>query len=89
MTTRRILLAVATVSAVLLVAIGAGRASYPTADGERPCPDRVWKSAVQGLTDDATDPFYTCTAQSQQRVFAVAAALMGLVLISGILARRD
>lgn len=85
MTTRRILAAVAAVSVVLLVAIGASRASV----GGQPCPDRVWKAAATGLGDDASDPSYACTAESQERVFAVAGGIMGLVLISGILARRD
>lgn len=89
MTTRRILIAVAAVSAVLLVAVGASRASYETGDGKQPCPDRVWTAAVQGLGDDSRDPYYACTVESQERVFAVAGGLMGLVLISGILARRD
>ncbi|TAL12842.1 MAG: hypothetical protein EPN99_16520 [Frankiales bacterium] len=89
MTTRRILIAVAAVSVVLLVAIGSSRVSYSTADGEQPCPDRVWKAAATGLGDEASDPFYACTAQSQERVFAVAAGIMGLVLISGTLSRRD
>lgn len=89
MTSRRILAAAAAISVVLLVAIGSSRASYPTAEGEQPCPDRVWKSAAQGLTDDASDRFHACTAEAQERVYAVAAALMGLVLISGILARGD
>jgi hypothetical protein len=85
MTTRRILIAVLAISAVLLVAIGSSRASV---DGQ-PCPDRVWKAAAQWLTDDASDPFYACTAKAQERVFAVAGGIMGLVLISGILSRRD
>lgn len=89
MTTRRILGAVAAISVVLLVAIGTSRVTYPTAAGEQPCPDRVWKAAAAGLGDDPSDPFYACTAESQERVFAVAGGIMGLVLISGILSRRD
>ena len=85
MTTRRILSVAAAVSVLLLVAIGASR---PTVGGE-PCPDRVWRAAVTGLGDDSGDPYYACTAASQERVFAVAGGLMGLVLISGVLARRD
>jgi len=83
-TSRRLLVAVAAISVVLLVAIGSSRA---TVDGT-PCPDRVWKSATQGLTAQPGDPGYACAAASQQRVFAVAAGLMGLVLISGLLSRR-
>lgn len=88
MTPRRILITAAAISVVLLVAVGSSHVSYPTADGEQPCPDRVWKAAVRGLTDDASDPFYACTAESQERVFAVAGGIMGLVLISGLLGRR-
>lgn len=89
MTSRRLFAAVAAISVVLLVAIGSSRVSYPTADGDQPCPDRVWKAAAQGLADDSRDPFYICTVESQERVFAVAGGIMGLVLISGILSRRD
>lgn len=85
MRSSRLLAAVAVVSLVLLVAIGTSRASV---NGE-PCPDRVWKSAAQGLTAQPGDPGQPCAAASQERVFAVAAALMGLVLISGLLSRRD
>ena len=89
MTPRRILSAVAAISVVLLVAVGSSRASYPVADGEQPCPDRVWRAAVEGLADDSRDPFYVCTVESQERVFAVAGGIMGLVLISGVLSRRE
>lgn len=89
MTTRRILSAVAAISVVLLVAIGSSRVDYPVGDGEQPCPDRVWKAAATGLGDDSRDPLYVCTVESQERVFAVAGGIMGLVLISGILSRRD
>lgn len=85
MSSPRLLAAAAVVSVVLLVAIGSSRA---TVNGE-PCPDRVWKAAVQGLTSEPGDPGQPCAAASQERVFAVAAALMGLVLISGLLSRRD
>lgn len=85
MTPRRILIAVAAISVLLLVAIGSSR---PSVEGQ-PCPDRVWKAAAQGLADDASEPLYACTAQAQERVFAVAGGIMGLVLISGILSRRD
>ena len=84
MSNRRLLIAVAVVSAVLLVAIGASRVSV----GGEPCPDRVWKAAAEGLAAEPGDPGYACAVESQQRVFAVAAGLMGLVLISGLLSRR-
>ena len=89
MTTRRILVAAAVVSVLLVVAAGVTRASYPTADGDTTCPDRVWRSALQGTGEDRATPDGLCTAASQERLFAVAAALMGLVLISGLLSRRD
>lgn len=74
--------AVAVVSLVLVVAVGASR---PSAGGTR-CPDRVWSSALDGLTDRAPEP---CAAQALDRIYAVSAGLMGLVLISGLLSRRD
>lgn len=84
MTSRRLLAAVAAVSLVLLVAIGASRAEVRGT----PCPERVWRTAAQGLTAEPGDPGYACAVASQERVFAVAAALMGLVLVSGLLSRR-
>lgn len=90
MPSHRLLWLVAAVSLVLVVAAGASRASYPVAGGEAPCPDRVWRSALEGLADDSSDPGYACTVASQERLFAVAASLMGLVIVSGLLSRgRD
>lgn len=85
----RLLAAAAVVCVALVVAVSLTRASYPVAGGEARCPDPVWRSAVQGTGEDRSTPEALCTAESQQRLFAVAAALMGLVLISGLLARRD
>ena len=85
MTARRLLAAVAVVSVVLVVAIGASRVSI----GGQPCAERVWKAAVEGLTDRPGDPRYACSRESQERLFAVAAGLMGLVLVSTLLNRRD
>lgn len=82
MSPRRLLWLVAAVSLVLVVAVGA---SYPSAGGSR-CPERVWSTALDGLTDAAPTP---CAAQAMERVYAVGAGLMGLVLISGLLSRRD
>jgi hypothetical protein len=79
---RRLLVLTALLGVVLVVAVGA---SHATVGGTR-CPDRVWSSALEGLTDRDPDP---CAAQSQQRVYAVAGGLLGLVLISGLLSRRD
>lgn len=78
----RLLLLVAVVSVVLVVAVGA---SYPSVDGVR-CPERVWSAALDGLADQAPEP---CAAQSMHRVYTVAAALMGMVIISGLLSRRS
>ncbi len=81
MPSRRLLWIVAAVAVVLVVAVGVSR---PTVGGE-PCPDRVFSAALDGLTDRAPEP---CAAQAMDRVYAVAAGLMGLVLISGLLSRR-
>lgn len=89
MSQRSLLVAVAVVSVALVVAAGLTRASYPVAGGEAPCPDRVWRSALQGTGEDRSTPQGVCTARSQERLFMAAAALMGLILISGILHRRD
>lgn len=89
MSQRSLLLAVAVVSVALVVAAGLTRTTYPAAGGEQPCPDRVWLSAFQGTGEDRSTPQGVCTAQSQERLFLVSAALMGLVLISGLLSRRD
>lgn len=84
----RLLVAVAVVGVVLVVAVGLTRASYPVpGGGEAACPDRVWRSALQGTGEDRSTPQGICTAQSQERLFSVAAGLMGLVLISGLLDR--
>lgn len=88
MSSRRVLVLVAVVSVLLVVAIGASRVTYEVNGVEVACPDRVWSSAVKGIADDSSDPGYACTVESQQRLFAVAAGLMGLVMISGLLSRR-
>ena len=85
----RLLVGVAVVSVLLVVAVGLTRVSYPVDGGTARCPDPVWRSAVQGTGEDRGTVEGLCTAESQQRLFTVAAALMGLVLISGLLARRD
>lgn len=85
MTDRRLLIGVAAVCLVLLVAIGLSRVSV----GGEPCGDRVWPAAVDGLAERPGDPGYACARESQERLFAVAAGLMGLVLVSGLLSRRD
>jgi hypothetical protein len=83
--TRRLLVLVAAVSVVLVVAVGASRSTYEVGGQEVTCPERVWSSALQSLTDRAPGP---CAAAAQSRLFAVTASLMGLVLISGLLSRR-
>lgn len=75
----RLLWIVAAVSVVLVVAVGV---SYP-GDG---CPDRTWSAALDGLTDQAPE---ACAARALDRIYAVGAGLMGLVLISGLLSRRE
>lgn len=86
MPSRRLLAVVAVLSVVLVVAAGATRISYEVDGREVACPKRVWSSALESLTDRDRDP---CAAGAQSRLFAVAAGLMGLVLISGLLSRRD
>jgi hypothetical protein len=75
----RLLWIAAAVSVVLVVAVGA---SYPGAG----CEERVWSAALDGLADRAPEP---CAARARDKVYAVGAGLMGLVLISGLLSRRD
>lgn len=75
---RRVLWTVAVVSLVLVVAAGA---SSPGAG----CPDPTWVAALDGLTDRVPE---RCAARALDRLYAVAAALMGLVLVSGLLSRR-
>ncbi len=86
MPSRSLLAVVAVLSVVLVVATGATRISYDVDGREVACPERVWSAALEGLTDRDPDP---CAAGAQSRLFAVAAGLMGLVLISGLLSRRD
>jgi hypothetical protein len=78
---RRLLLLVTAVGVVLVVAVGA---TYPTVGGAR-CPERVWSAALDGLADRTPDP---CAAQSLDKVYAVAAGVLGLVLVSTLLTRR-
>ena len=89
MSQRRLLIGVAVVSVALVVAAGLTRLTYPAAGGDAPCPDQAWRSALQGTGEDRSSPEGICTAQSQERLFLVAAALMGLVLVSGLLSRRE
>lgn len=87
MTPRRLLVLVAVVSTVLVLAAGLSRASYSVGGVEQPCPERVWSAALDGLTTPRGEPVDPCAAASQARLFTVGAALMGLVLISGLLGR--
>ena len=88
MTSRRLLVLVGVVAVVLVAAISLSRVTYEVDGVEVSCPERVGVAAAKGLTDDSGDPGYACTLESQQRLFAVAAGVMGLVLISGLLSRR-
>ena len=90
MTSRRLLVLAAAVGVVLVLAAGSSRASYSVGGVERSCPERVWSSALDGLTTPRGEPVEACGAASRDRLFTVAIALMGLVLVSGLLARvRD
>ena len=81
MAPRRLLVLVALLALVLLVTVGGSRASV----GGVACPDPVWQAALDGLTEQSPD---ACESQSMERFYAVAAGLMGLVLITGLLSRR-
>jgi hypothetical protein len=78
---RKLLVVVSLVALALVLAVGLSRGSV----GGAPCPDRVWSAALSGLTDRAPDP---CEAQALDRLYAVSAGVLGLVLISGLLSRR-
>lgn len=77
----------AVVSLVLIVATAVSRVELAGAGGPVPCPERVWSSLVAGADDGSLEQ--ACTLAAQERMFRVAAALMGLVLISGLLNRRQ
>ena len=82
----RVLLSAATAVGILLVVVaGLSRVSYDAGGEQVQCPDRVFSSALESLTDRAPD---ACAAAAQDRIYGVAASLMGLVLISGLLSRR-
>lgn len=84
---RRLLVAVAAVCTLLVVAAGASRVSYSDGGVDRPCPERVWSSALDGLTTARGEPVEACAVASRDRLFTVAIALLGLVLVSGLLVR--
>lgn len=86
MSTRVLLSLVAVIGLVVVLAAGLGRVSYTVGGEQVSCPDRVFTSAVEALTDQNPDP---CAGAAQDRLYAVGAGLMGLVLISGLLARRS
>ncbi len=77
----------AAVSAVLVLVAGASRATYVVGGVEQTCPERVWSAALEGLTAARGEPVDACAAASQRRLFTVSFALMGLVLVSGLLSR--
>lgn len=86
MSSRSLLVLAAVVSAVLVVAVGSMRTTFVVEGQEVGCPDRVWETALRSLTEQEPDP---CAADAQGRMYGVMAGLMGLVLISGLLSRRD
>lgn len=85
MPSRLLLAVVAVLAVVLVVATGATRIAYDIDGRKVMCPERVWSSALESLTERDPDP---CAAAAQSRLFAVSAGIMGLVLISGLLSRR-
>lgn len=76
----------ALVSVAIVVAAGLTRITVAGGSGPVPCPDRALSSALRSVPDDPV--LAQCVRASQQRMYAVAASLMGLVLISGLVARR-
>ena len=77
------LTAAVVVALLVLTAAGLSRATV----GGQSCADRAGVAALRSASSG--DPVRdACTRASQDRVYAVTAALMGLVLISGLLARR-
>ena len=84
---RWVLIVVASLCALMVVVAGASRASYSAGGVEQACPERVWSTALDGVTAPRGASVDACAAASQERLFTVAAALMGLVLISSLLAR--
>ncbi|MGI8537455.1 MAG: hypothetical protein ACR2K2_13430 [Mycobacteriales bacterium] len=76
----------ALVSVCVVVATGLTRITVAGDDGPVACPDRVLSSALRAGPEDPV--LAQCVAASQQRMYAVAASLMGLVLISGLVSRR-
>lgn len=87
MPSRRVLLlcAAGALSLLLVVAVGLSRTRYEAGGATVACPDRVWSTALEGLTDQDPDP---CAAAALERVYAVTAGVLGLVLITGLLSRR-
>ena len=86
MSSRLLLVLAAVAGVVLVVAVSATRTTYVVDGREVACPQRVGMTALASLTEQDPGP---CEADAQSRVFAVAAGLMGLVLVSGLLSRRD
>ena len=80
---RLVLLGAALLALVVVTAAGATRASQP---GGGSCPERVAVAALR--SSSSGDPVRdACTQESQQRAYTAVASVMGLVLISGLLAR--
>jgi len=52
------------------------------------CPDRALTTALRSVPEGGDPLERACVAESQERMYVVAASLMGLVLISGLLSRR-
>lgn len=83
---RALLLLTAAIGVAVVLAAGLTRVSYSVDGREVTCPGRAFTSAAESLTDRTPD---ACAAAAQNRIYSVAAALMGLVLISGLLSRRS
>lgn len=86
MSTRVLISLTAAIGIAVVLTAGLTRVSYPADGGEVTCTERAFTSAARSLTERDPDP---CAAAAQDRLYTVAIALMGLVLISGLLSRRS
>lgn len=74
---------------MVVAAAGATRASVGVEGGQVTCPDRALPTALRSVPEGGDPLERACVAVSQERMYVVAASVMGLVLISGLLSRRE
>lgn len=75
------------VALLVIGAAGATRVTVATPTGPFTCPSRALPASLSGLPDDLVGLDRACVQESQRRMYVVTAAVMGLVLISGLLSR--